>query len=129
MTAFDPNPYPVYLYSNLAFADRVSSVGAISGVSGSGVGIGGSMARFAIRDKVLYVVDKNTLKIFDITNKTTPVKLNDINPGWNVETMFLTKDEMFLGTTTGMAIFDISNPTLPVSKAFFNHARSCDHSQ
>ena len=122
----DPNPYPVYLYSNLAFADRVSSVGAISGVSGSGVGIGGSMARFAIRDKVLYVVDKNTLKIFDITNKTTPVKLNDINPGWNVETMFLTKDEMFLGTTTGMAIFDISNPTLPVSKAFFNHARSCD---
>ena len=47
-------------------------------------------------------------------------------PGWNVETMFLTGNKMFLGTTTGMAIFDISNPLSPVSLTFFRHARSCD---
>jgi hypothetical protein len=105
---------------------KSNSSGASSGVSGSGVGVGGSMARFGIKESVLYVVDVNTLKVFDITNKTTPSKINDIYPGWNVETMFLAGNNMFLGTTTGMAIFDISNPTSPVRLTFFTHARSCD---
>ena len=99
---------------------------ASSGISGSGVGVGGSMARFGIKDKVLYIVDQNTLRVFDITNKTSPVKINEIYPGWNIETMFLTENEMFLGTTTGMVIYNISNATSPVSAGFFNHARSCD---
>ena len=122
----NPNAYPIYYPSGIAYMDKANSSGASSGVSGSGVGIGGSMARFGIKDKVLYIVDKNTLKVFDISNKTAPVKVNDIYPGWNVETMFLTEKKMFLGTTTGMAIFDISNPSSPVSQTFFTHARSCD---
>lgn len=120
------NPYPIYWDKSTSFMAMANSSGASSGVSGSGVGIGGSMARFGIKDKVLYVVDKNTLKVFDITNKITPIKINDFNPGWNVETMFLTANKMFLGTTTGMVIFDITNPTSPVSLSFFRHARSCD---
>ena len=84
------------------------------------------MARFGIKDKVLYIVDQNNLKIFDITNKTSPAKMGDFNPGWNIETMFLSGNNMFLGTTTGMIIYDISNPLVPASRVFFNHARSCD---
>lgn len=118
----NPNPYPVYYkFGGFAAMDLNAS-----GVSGSGVGIGGSMARFGIKDKVLYVVDQSTLKVFDISNKTAPVKVNDVNPGWNVETMFLKGDEMFLGTTTGMAIFNIANPTSPFRITFFTHATSCD---
>jgi hypothetical protein len=123
---YNPDPYPILWLKNSEFRDQMVSSGASSGVSGSGVGIGGSMARFGIKDKVLYIVDKSTLKVFDITNKTAPLKINDISPGRNVETMFLTNKEMFLGTTTGMVIYDISSPTSPVYKAFFNHARSCD---
>lgn len=121
-----PIPYPIYYTGGYALMDKTNSFSASSGVSGSGVGIGGSMARFGIKGSILYVVDKNTLKVFDISNKTSPVKINDLYPGWNVETMFLKDNEMFLGTTTGMAIFDISNPKSPVSKTFFTHARSCD---
>jgi hypothetical protein len=121
-----PNPYPIYYTGGFALMDNTRSFGASSGVSGSGVGIGGSMARFGIKGSILYVVDQSTLKVFDIVNKTAPVKINDFYPGWNVETMFLKGDEMFLGTTTGMAIFDISSPATPVSKTFFTHARSCD---
>lgn len=121
-----PNPYPIYYTGGFAQMDKSNSFSASSGISGSGVGIGGSMARFGIKGSVLYVVDKSTLKVFDITNKTVPVKINDFYPGWNVETMFLRGNEMFLGTTTGMAIFDTSNPSAPVSKTFFTHARSCD---
>jgi len=121
---FKQESYPIFITMDLLSSNF--STASSSGVSGSGVGIGGSMARFGIKDKVLYIVDKSTLKVFDITNKTSPVKINDLNPGWNVETMFLTDKNMFLGTTTGMVIYDISNPTSPVSQSFFRHARSCD---
>ncbi|HBC77565.1 MAG TPA: hypothetical protein DEO60_04680 [Bacteroidales bacterium] len=122
----EPYPWPIYYKGGVAFLDATNSSGASSGVSGSGTGFGGSMARFGIKDKVLYIVDQNTLKIFDITNKTSPVKMGDFNPGWNIETMFLSGNNMFLGTTTGMIIYDISNPLVPSTRVFFNHARSCD---
>ncbi len=123
----NPNPYPIYWYKGgREFNDMLLSSGSSSGVSGSGVGIGGSMARFGIKGNVLYIVDSNVLKVFDINQKTSPVKLSDIYAGWNIETMFLTTSNMFLGTTTGMVVYDITNATSPVYKAFFNHARSCD---
>jgi hypothetical protein len=121
------NPWPVfYDRTGIEFLSMANSTGASSGVSGSGVGFGGSMARFGIRDNVLYIVDQNSLKIFDITDKINPLINGDFYPGWGVETMFLSGDKMFLGTTTGMIIYDISNPFVPVSKTFFTHARSCD---
>lgn len=122
----NPEPYPIFWERGDMFLNMVTPSGASSGVSGSGVGIGGSMARFGIKDNVLYLLDQNTLKIFDITNKTSPVKFNDIYPGWGIETMFLTDKNMFLGTSTGMVVFDISVPLSPQWKTFFNHARSCD---
>ncbi len=122
----NPNPWPVYFRGGLEFLDTKNATGASSGVSGSGVGFGGSMARFGLKDKVLYIVDQNTLKIFDIATKTSPVKAGDFSPGWGVETMFISGNNMFLGTTSGMVIYDISNPFVPTSWTFFSHARSCD---
>jgi hypothetical protein len=119
----NPSPYPIYTF------DKTSNVfygSQISGITGTGVGIGGSMARFGIKDNILYLVGNSTLKIIDITSKTNPVKLNDIYPGSNLETMFLIGNKMFLGTTTGMIIYDISVPSSPASRIFFTHARSCD---
>ena len=121
----DRNPYPIF-WLKADFAAMSNSSGNSSGVSGGGVGVGGSMARFGIKGNVLYVLDQNTLKVFDITNKTSPVKHNDLYPGWGVETMYLTENTMFLGTTTGMVIFDISIPLSLQTRKFFSHARSCD---
>jgi hypothetical protein len=119
------NPYPIFWDRGL-FAEVMNASGASTGVSGSGVGVGGSMARFGIKGDVLYVLDQSTLKVFDISTKTSPVKHNDIYAGWGVETMFLTDKTMFLGTTTGMNVYDISDPLAPHSMTFFSHARSCD---
>jgi len=119
-------PYPIYYDLATSYRGLVNAAGASSGVSGSGVGIGGSMARFGIRDNALYAIDQNLLKIIDITDKINPVKLSDFYTGWNVETMFLAGNNMFLGTTTGMVIYDISIPTAPVYRSFYSHVRSCD---
>ncbi|TAL61505.1 MAG: hypothetical protein EPN88_14720 [Bacteroidetes bacterium] len=122
----NPYPYPFFYKSGVAFMTDVNASGASSGVSGSGIGMGGSMARFGIKGNVLYLVDKNILKMFDISNKTSPLNINEFNIIWNVETMFISGDRMFLGTTTGMIIYDISTPTSFVTLSFFTHARSCD---
>ncbi|MBE3085675.1 MAG: hypothetical protein IMZ64_05595, partial [Bacteroidetes bacterium] len=50
----------------------------------------------------------------------------DINPGSGIETMFITGNNMFLGTTTGMIIYDITNPQTLIRKSTYNHMRSCD---
>ena len=119
-------PYLKVQMDGMFFSELSSrSIGA-SGVSSNGVGIGGSMARFGIKGNTLYLLDNNTLRLLDITVKSSPVKLFDINPGWGIETMFLTNNNMFMGTTTGMLIYDITDPRSPVRKSSYNHVRSCD---
>lgn len=121
----NPTPYPIYQNYDLT-SMKLNAFSASTGVSGSGVGIGGSMARFGIKNNILYLVDQTTLIIFDITNKIVPLKINEFSTGLNVETMFLTDKNMFLGTTTGMMVYDISNPSYPFQQALFTHAKSCD---
>jgi hypothetical protein len=121
----NPIAYPIFTTSmNKLDGSFFSS--SSSGVSSGGTGIGGSMARFGLKDKVLYLLGGNTLKLFDITVKTTPAKLFDINAGNGIETMFITGNNMFLGTTTGMIIYDITNPQTLIRKSTYNHLRSCD---
>jgi hypothetical protein len=126
----NPPQYPVYwnyggIYGGF-YQDKLDAAGTSSGISGSGVGTGGSMARFGIKNNILYLVDQSTVKLFDISNKTVPSKINELYTSLNVETMFMTDKTMFLGTTSGMMVYDISNPAIPIPQALFTHAKSCD---
>jgi hypothetical protein len=118
-------PYPVYMEDG-SFLKDVNPGGASGGISGSGIGAGGSMARFGIKGDVLYVLSQYEIKIFDITSKTNPVSHGSVYANWDSETMFLTDKYMFIGTASGMMIYDISVPLSPQSRTFFQHARSCD---
>jgi hypothetical protein len=89
-------------------------------------GIGGSMARFTIYDHYLYTVSDNDLQVFDITTPTEPQTGNKINLGWGIETIFPYKDKLFIGSTTGMHIYNNSNPEKPEYMSRFEHARACD---
>jgi hypothetical protein len=119
-------PYPIFWEKGGIYYDMVNAGGASTGASGSGVGVGGSMARFGIKDDVLYILDQSSIGIFDISLKASPVKAGTVWGGWNMETMFLTEDKMFLGTTTGMIIYNIEVPLYPQYLTSFSHARSCD---
>jgi hypothetical protein len=123
----EPVVYPIFYAKMDGVFNAASTVRTSgSGVSSGGVGIGGSMARFGIRNNNLYLINNNSLSVLDITSRGTPVKLSETNLGWGIETMFLAGDNMFLGTTTGMLIYDISNPRSPSRKSTYNHFRSCD---
>lgn len=121
----NPIVYPVF--STGAMLDAMSYNSQISsGVSSGGTGIGGSMARFGIKGNVLYLLDGNNINLLDITVKSTPAKLFEISAGGGIETMFITGNNMFLGTTTGMIIYDITNAQTLIRKSTYSHMRSCD---
>jgi hypothetical protein len=118
--------YPMYPVMYDGYMELSNAGKTASGVSGSGVGMGGSMARFAITGNVLYAVGDNTINIFDISDRVNPKKFSGVSAWWGIETMFLADKYMFLGTTTGMVIFDITIPLNPVYVSFYSHMRSCD---
>jgi hypothetical protein len=118
--------YPRYPVMYDGYMELSNAGKTVSGVSGSGVGMGGSMARFAITGNVLYAVGDNTINVFDISDRVKPKKFSGVGAWWGIETMFLADKYMFLGTTTGMVIFDISIPLNPTYISFYSHVRSCD---
>lgn len=91
-------------------------------------GQGGSMARFTIRDNYLYTVDENRLRLFDITEADKPQYLKEKNQnlGWGVETIFVMDSLLFIGTQTGMIIYNVSRPDFPQQLSHVAHITSCD---
>ena len=93
---------------------------------GQDVGVGGSMARFTMAMDHLYIVDEYDLHVFGFENAASPEKLNTVNVGWGIETIFPYGDKLFIGANNGMYIFDNSIPTAPVQLSLFRHATACD---
>lgn len=94
--------------------------------SASSNGINGSMSRFTLYDNKLYTVTENQMTIFDL-KPLTPIKLGESTyVGWNVETIFSYKDNMFMGTPTGMIIYSVADPVKPVYMSSISHVFGCD---
>jgi hypothetical protein len=89
-------------------------------------GVGGSLARFAIVDNYLYTVSNSNLKVFDINQPQQPRQVQDVKLGVNIETIFPYKQMLFIGSQTGMHIYDNANPLQPVFLSQYQHVQSCD---
>lgn len=89
-------------------------------------GVAGSMARFALYDNYLYAVSNSDMQLFNIQNPAEPKLGNKIQMGWGIETIFPYKDKLFIGSQSGMYIYDNINPEKPVQLSVFQHARVCD---
>jgi hypothetical protein len=103
-----------------------SALGSSNFVSTSPVGVGGSMARFTIMDNRLYAVSSSQLRVYNISAPASPSFSNRVNIGWNIETIYPFKDRLFIGSQTGMFVFDVGNPDAPAALGQFNHVRTCD---
>ncbi len=98
-----------------------------AGINGD-VNLAGSMARFAIAGKTMYCVTESTLNIYDLTNPSAPVYVSKFTlQNGGVETIFARDSvTLFIGTTTGMYILDVSNAAFPSIHTQYAHVRSCD---
>jgi hypothetical protein len=85
----------------------------------------GSMARFAVYGDYLYVVHEGMLKVFLLSgNRVTAGSEQYLT--WNVETIFAYEQKLFLGTTSGLLIYDITQPDAPAYLSSLNHVVGCD---
>ncbi|MDB5207419.1 MAG: hypothetical protein JWR72_2494 [Flavisolibacter sp.] len=103
-----------------------SASGNSDSKASSPIGMGGSMARFAIVNERLYTVSTSDLNVFNISNPAQPSFSKKNNIGWNIETLFPFKNNLFIGSNVGMFIYNISSPDNPVKTGQFSHVLSCD---
>ncbi|MFZ5431119.1 MAG: LVIVD repeat-containing protein [Bacteroidota bacterium] len=118
--------YPMWGGRMQLDASYSNSSGGVGGSSGSASGIGGSMARFGLYGDYLYAVDNSNCYMFDVRLPASPVNAGKQNVGWDVETMFIYDNHMFLGTMSGMIILSLEVPLAPKYVSNFWHVTSCD---
>ena len=76
-------------------------------------GAGGSLARFAIAGNYLYSVDEEQLKVFDISDAGNPTLKQTVTIGFAIETIYPFKDKLFIGSTSQVYIYSITDPVNP----------------
>jgi hypothetical protein len=96
--------------------------------AGPGTSKAGSMAAFAQYGKYLYVLDLNTLKVFDASNVSALKKVYQMEFPKNVvaETLYPFNGYLLVGTMQGVLIYDISGGYAPVYASTYEHVVSCD---
>jgi hypothetical protein len=93
----------------------------------STTGTGGSMARITLINDYLYAVSTSELSSFNISDPGNPKFVNKTVIGNQfIETIYPFKNKLFIGSSLGMFIYDVSNPGAPVKQGQFTHVRSCD---
>lgn len=89
-------------------------------------GQGGSMARFTIASHYLYCIDNTDMNLVDISDASNPVIWTKQSIGFNIETIFPYGNHLFIGSRSGMYIYDNSNPASPTHISTYQHITSCD---
>ena len=110
----------------MTMASAYSSKAAVTPGSGSGPGVGGSLARFTINGNYLYMLDGGDLQVADISSANEPVAKSRSYLAWDIETIFPYKNNLFIGSASGMHIMDLSSPESPAKISTYAHVQSCD---
>ena len=118
-------PYYEYWSGELVFFEASSAVNSTDAASNN-AGTGGSMARFTLYGNYLYAIDNYQLKIFNIESIENPQFIKEEYIGWNIETLFPYQNKLFIGSMSGMYVYDLSIPTNPQYISMFSHAMACD---
>lgn len=121
-----PTPWPIY-YDYAALESSSIRYNAPAGGSGNTYGIGGSMARFITYDDYLYTLESTyKLKSIDIANPALPEVKNEQYLWGNIETVFISGSYMYVGSSNGMHILSLEEPSVPILISTYQHITSCD---
>ena len=108
------------------FVSLMSSSETGANFNGS-AGVAGSMARFMLNDQYLYLIALPwRLKTVDVTTPSQLIVKDSIDVPRRMETLYRMGSKLFIGTTTGMLIYDINIPEKPVQISSYDHITACD---
>ncbi|MDX1906811.1 MAG: hypothetical protein SF053_07225 [Bacteroidia bacterium] len=94
-------------------------------------GKAGSMSRFTTSDDYLYIVSPSILYAYNISGCSLPTQTATVDMQYLLfngaaEMVSSQENLLLVGTTTGVFIFDASQPATPVYTSTFQHVTSCD---
>lgn len=116
----------VIVYNDMVFASQFSS-GGKSNAGGITNSTNGSLARFALVDDRMYVVGYSFLRVFNTADASSPFFVKNAALSSNdIETIFPYKNNLFIGSRTGVHIYSISDKDNPTKLSVFTHAQKCD---
>lgn len=90
------------------------------------VSTAGSMTRFLPIGRYLYTINFNELVLFSIGDNYQPSRFARLDTSTQAETLFQLNDLLFVGSTTGMLMYDVASPGNPNYLNSIQHFRSCD---
>jgi hypothetical protein len=122
----DEAKFPSNSGGNYAYGNDAITANSFTSESVSSIGIGGSLARFTVVNSNLYVIDNNDLITFSISNDQNLTEVSSTDLQRDSETIFPNQGHLFIGTTTGVLIYDLAQPNLPTYLSEINHVLSCD---
>jgi len=113
------------------FADNSNNVRSVAQSSTQGA-VSGSMSRFMMVEDHLYVIsDQSTVKVYSASDNGLSLA-SEFSPwsdasGWGeIETLFKLNNNLFIGSTTGILIYNVENPGSPEYISDYEHMTSCD---
>jgi hypothetical protein len=90
-------------------------------------GTAGSMASMVLMNDHLYALrESHSMGIINIAAASAPRLDTTFNAGFDLQTVFPFEDKLFLGSMSGMYMYDMTNPVAPVKLGEFSHGRACD---
>lgn len=112
-----------YIYYDFAVATAAAG-GSESTTRATSVS--GSMARFLPVEDFLYAINGNELLLFQIGENYQPIAWGRMDTETQAETLYHLNDFLFVGSTTGMLLYDVTAPGNPEYLSRIEHFRSCD---
>lgn len=91
-----------------------------------GNGQAGSLSRFALLNDYLYIANRYSLSVINVANPLQPLVKQAVSAYGEAETIYPFKNALLLGSPTGMRIFSVANPEIPVYSGGVMHWRGCD---
>ncbi len=123
-TTVEENNQPGIMYSNCANC-AVSVMADTKAPTATGTA--GSMAAMVLTNNYLYAItESHSVGIINVNNSASPVKAGNVYAGFDLQTIYPFQDKLFLGSSIGMYMYNISDPVHPVSLGQFSHGRACD---
>lgn len=118
----------IYRYQTLESTVDFAAAATSSDSAGDGfqTSTAGSMTRFLPVDNYLYTINFNELVLFSIAENYEPLRFARLDTGTQAETLFQLNDLLFVGSTTGMLMYDVASPGNPEYLNSIDHFRSCD---
>lgn len=96
-----------------------------SSFAGNSTGGVGSVNRMAFAQDHLFIINSRDLFVLSDFGQLDYVRTQS-NIGWNMETIFPYEDNLFIGTQTGMLIYNLDTESNPEYESRFDHAQACD---